>query len=78
MIVDIVSSKKNLGANIACAGCRQAPDVLPDRGEGSRRGEGQVFASPKDAEGAALRHIGGTRKLPKTPRGDDVALQWSS
>ena len=40
--------------------------------------EGQVFGSPKDAETAALRHIGGVRKLPKTPRGDDVALQWSS
>jgi hypothetical protein len=40
--------------------------------------EGQVFGSPKEAEAAALRHIGGVRKLPKAPRGDDVALQWSS
>ena len=40
--------------------------------------EGQLFSSPKDAEAAALRHIGGTRKPPKMPRGDDVALQWSS
>jgi len=40
--------------------------------------EGQVFGSPKDAEAAALRHLGGVRKLPKTPRSDDVALQWSS
>jgi hypothetical protein len=40
--------------------------------------EGQVFGSPKDAEAAALQHIGGVRKMPKTPRGEDAALQWSS
>jgi hypothetical protein len=40
--------------------------------------EGQLFGSPKEAEPAALRHIGRIRKPSKTPRSDDVAVQWSS
>jgi hypothetical protein len=40
--------------------------------------EGRIFGSPKEAEAAALRHVGSIRPPSKGPRGYDLALQWSS
>ena len=39
--------------------------------------DGQLFGSPKDAEAAAQRHIGGVREAPSTSRKDYLARQRS-
>jgi hypothetical protein len=39
--------------------------------------EGRLFGSPKDAEAAAQRHVGGVKEAPNVSRKDYLARQRS-
>jgi hypothetical protein len=40
--------------------------------------EGKLFASPKEAEAAAVRQVDGAKPRARTPKPADLAMQWSS